>query len=459
MSTARKVPSGASPARATPSRGAAWALFAALGAQACASGPGGPPAAPRTTAVTPSRPAIEADHLVVTADEAIDVPELLLRADASLEAGRNGDALADYQRVIQAERLRGAGARAPAERSWLVRAWFGAGTAHDMLGDRLAALEHYRRVYEEFPEASLAPSAGVRCVRLLVHLERVTEAAALARGILDAGARAGGRNTARANAARSNVARANDGLGPLERVALFGALALDAVARDDDVGALRFVARGRQIVDVEGFDRSGTIPRDLAQLYFALGEVRRLRAERLRFDTPPAEFPARLEQRCQLLLDAQSAYSDAMRAHDAHWSAMAGFRVGELYQKLHEDVMRVPPPDTADDEESRALFEGAMRLRYSILLRKARTMLDHTLAMVQRTGHSTPWAEKSRAARERILRALDEEEAALDRLPHSRRELEAALEALRERGAVQPAPGAASDDPPGPPPPPSGGKP
>ena len=28
------------------------------------------------------------------------------------------------------------------------------------------------------------------------------------------------------------------------------------------------------------------------------------------------------------------ALKDAMRAQDAHWSAMAGFRVGELYQKL-----------------------------------------------------------------------------------------------------------------------------
>lgn len=394
-------------------------LVLALFTSACASGGVGtePPRAASSAHST-----IDTEHVVVTAGEALGIEELLARADEALEAGRYEDALRDYRRVIEAESLRvavdpsaPAGPTGMARRSWLARAWFGAGTAHDLLGDHLAGLRHYRHVHDAFPEASFARTAGVRCVRLLVHLERVEEAARLARGLVDAGE-----------------------LTPLERVASFGALALDAVARGDDVGAQKFVARGRQVVDAHELDGAGRIPRDLAPLFFALGEVRRVRAERLGFDVPTEEFPARLEERCQLLLDAQSAYSDAMRAHDAHWSAMAGVRVGELYQKLHEDVMRVPPPETADTAERRALFEGAMRLRYSILLRKARTMLEHTLAMVERTGQATPWAEKAREARAAILEAIDREEAALDRLPHSRRELEDALDALQDRATAQP---------------------
>ena len=83
-------------------------------------------------------------------------------------------------------------------------------------------------------------------------------------------------------------------------------------------------------------------------MYFALGELRRMRAERIHFVPVPENFGAALEQRCQLLLDSQSAYSDAMRAYDSHWSAMAGYRVGELYQKLHEELMQVPAPKAAD---------------------------------------------------------------------------------------------------------------
>src|SRR5690606_17591257 len=190
---------------------------------------------------------------------------------------------------------------------------------------------------------------------------------------------------------------------------------------------------GQQIVEQHGFDRADRVSRDLAQLYFAVGEVRRLRAERIHFEPPLSDFPERLERRCQLLLDAQSAYSNAMRAHDAPWSARAGYRVGELYQKLHEAVMKVPPPDAAQSEGRRALFEGAMRLRYSVLLRKASTMLAHTLAMVERTGYSAQWVDKLHAARRSVDRALEAEEAALQRLPYTRDELEAALDHLRAR--------------------------
>lgn len=363
----------------------------------------------------------QVDHTVVTAEEASDVVEVLRRAEAALSEEKFDDALVAYDRLLRVDAA-APDARTPEERSWRAQAWFGAGTVHDLRGAREAALRHYSRVAERFPEHQLAGHAEVRSVRLLVHLERLEEAAALARRALE------GSGVSR------DVAQPSE-RGPLAQVALLSAVALDLAARGDDVGAMRYVARGQQVIEGRDLDRADTLPRDLAQLYFALGEVRRLRAERLTFDPMPADFAARLEERCQLLLDAQSAYSDAMRAHDAHWSAMAGYRVGELYQRLHEDLMGVEPPSAADTQARRALFEGAMRLRYSILLRKSRTMLEHTLRMIERTAHETRWAEKARAAHEAILEAIEREEAALARLPYTRGELEAALEQLAGRGA------------------------
>lgn len=371
------------------------------------------------------------DPLVVTPGEALTIDELLARADQRLEAGELDPALADYERLLHVARLRGGDARDATRQRWFLRALFGAGTALDWMGDRHGALEHYLEVERRFPDTREGRTAGVRAVRLLVHLDRMEEGAKLAQQLLEAtsgGSRAGvGGSTSRSTE-----------LDPLEEVALLGALALERIGRDDDVEALGLVSRGQRIVEEHGFDRADRLSRDLAQLYFALGEVRRLRAERIHFEPPLSDFPERLERRCQLLLDAQSAYSNAMRAHDAHWSARAGYRVGELYQKLHEAVMKVPPPDAAQSEGRRALFEGAMRLRYSVLLRKASTMLAHTLAMVERTGYSAQWVDKLHAARRSVDQALEAEEAALKRLPYTRDELEAALDHLRARGTPPP---------------------
>jgi hypothetical protein len=174
-------------------------------------------------------------------------------------------------------------------------------------------------------------------------------------------------------------------------------------------------------------------------------EARRRRAEAVRLSSDVVEFAARLEQRCQLLLAAQSAYSDTMRAHDAHWSTIAGYRVGELYERLHAELVAIPLPRDGTERE-RQLFEGAMRLRYSVLLDKASSMLEHTLAMAQRTGEDSAWVQRTEQSRRALQRAMADERQALDRLPFTRADLQKAMDDLAARAAAKkpssPPPGA-----------------
>jgi hypothetical protein len=206
---------------------------------------------------------------------------------------------------------------------------------------------------------------------------------------------------------------------------VLSAKALALIEGGEDQRASYFIEKARDIVDSRQLDAAGRVPRDLAQLYYALGESRRVRAERIVFQPMPPNFGAVLEQRCQLLLDAQSAYSDSMRAYDAHWSAMAGYRITELYQRLHQDLMAVQPPPSADTERRRQLFEGAVRTRYSILLTKAKGMAEHTLAMAERTGEHSEWVVRTRRGLAAIDQAIAEEQAALAKLPYTKQDFEA----------------------------------
>jgi hypothetical protein len=218
----------------------------------------------------------------------------------------------------------------------------------------------------------------------------------------------------------------------VEDIVAFGGKALWRVSEGDTEGASYYIEKARTLVEEHRLDAAGKIPRDVAQLYFALGEVRRVRAEKIRFNPLPANFAVVLEERCQLLLDSQSAYSDSMRAQDAHWSAMAGYRVGELYQKLHEDLMDIPQPK-ADTDKKKQLFEGAMRLRYSILLDKALTMMEHTLSMSARTGEKSGWVAKAQDAKQKLQKAQKAEKEAIDKLPYTRAELQAALDDVAKK--------------------------
>jgi len=374
---------------------------------ACSASP--PPSATPPKAGTPGAE-IEVARTVVTPSGASSILDLLRDAAKLAKAERWGEAASAYERAYSLEPEGASGDEA----------LWGAADAHDHVLQLEPALARYELVAQRQPDTTRGHDAMVRATRLLVFLGRFAQAGLYAERLL------------------KKVELLND----FERIAVFSARALGLLERGEDQQASYFIEKGRDIVDRKQLDAAGSVPRDLAQLYYALGEYRRVRAERVLFQPLPPNFGAVLEERCQLLLDAQSAYADSMRAYDAHWSAMAGFRTAELYQRLHQDLLVVQPPPSADTERKRQLFDGAVRTRYSILLTKAKSMAEHTISMAERTGEHSEWVERSRQALKSIDERIADENAALAKLPYSRQAFEAYL-AEMEAAAQAPAKGPA----------------
>lgn len=364
----------------------------ALALGACAQAP--PNRSPRHPAGTHGLE-IEVPRTVVTPGSASSIPELLHDAAALAKAERWGEAAAAYERAYTLE----------PEGSSGDEALWGAANAYDHANELEPALARYELVARRQPDTAQGHDAMVRTTRLLVFLGRFAPAGLYAERLL----------------------KKLEQLDDFERLAVYSARALGLLERGEDQQASYFIEKGRDIIDARQLDAAGRVPRDLAQLYYALGESRRVRAERVVFVPLPPKFGAVLEERCQLLLDAQSAYADSMRAYDAHWSAMAGYRTAELYQKLHQDLLAVQPPPSADTERKRQLFVGAVRTRYAILLTKAKAMAQHTLSMADRTGEHSEWVERTRQALKSIDERTAEEEALLAKLPYTRQDFEAYL--------------------------------
>ncbi len=341
---------------------------------------------------------IEVPRTVVTPGGASSIPELLKDAAKLAAAERWGEAAAAYERAYALEPEGASGEEA----------LWGAANAHDHANELEPALSRYELFASRQPDTARGHDALVRATRLLVFLGRFAPAGVYAERLL----------------------KRLDQLSDFDRIAVYSARALALIDRGEDQQASYFIEKGRDIIDSRQLDAVGRVPRDLAQLYYALGESRRVHAERVVFQPTPPNFGAVLEERCQLLLDAQSAYSDAMRAYDAHWSAMAGFRTTELYEKLHQDLLAVQPPPSADTERKRQLFEGAVRTRYAILLTKAKGMAEHTLAMAARTGEHSEWVERTRQALKSIAERITDEEATLAKLPYTRQDFQAYLDEM-----------------------------
>ncbi|MEM6789571.1 MAG: hypothetical protein AAF928_18790 [Myxococcota bacterium] len=284
---------------------------------------------------------------------------------------------------------------------------FNAGLAHDHLGQHDVALERFRGVWETYPEQDIALSALVHLTRVLGYLERWREMGEAADLLLD-----------------------RPGLTVVQQIEGFGARALARIERGDQDGARRAIGKAQRLIDQNGIGRAGSPPVQLAQVAFARGELLRLESEAIALTPVPPNFGAVLEARCQGLLDAQAAYVEAMRSRDAHWSAMSGYRVGQLYQRLHIEAMAIPAPDDAS-EDQQALFVAAMRLRYRILLEKGLKMMAATVRLGDRTGETSVWITRAREAEKSLERALEDEKAALARTPYTEAEIRAALDKLK----------------------------
>jgi tetratricopeptide (TPR) repeat protein len=369
-------------------------LLGTLAALACGASAEQKPA--RVAGVEPSN-TTQVPTTYVTPDDAGMIKTRFEEANTLLMSNKLVQAAAAFDRITQLEPR---GSYAPAS-------LYNAGYAYEQAGQRREALDRFDRLASSFPEAEEARPALARTNGILAYLEDWPRLQATSERLL-----------------------ARPDLSPVERIEALGAHAVGLVEQGEVDKAALSVSRALSLIEDNGLSDAGKLTVGVAQAYFALGEVRRLRSEQLTFTPVPPDFADVLEKRCQGLLDAQDAYSSAMRAYDAHWSAMAGYRVGQLYQQLHRDIMQIAPPATAKTQQQKALFEGAMQLRYRVLLEKGLKMMDRTLAMAERTGEASGWVNRSREAKRDLERTLDQARASVARLPYGEADLQRALDGL-----------------------------
>src|ERR1019366_3872647 len=199
---------------------------------------------------------------------------------------------------------------------------FDLGLALEGLEERAGARDEYLELARRFPTGLKARSALVRAATLDAYLEDWTALAAIGDTLL-----------------------ARPDLEDLERIVALGARGLALVEQGQlDTPSSTDIYDGLDLSDRFHYGERDVLPVAVAQLRFALGELRRGRSERIQFDPLPPDYLDKLDERCAGLLEAQSAYSQAVRSVDPHWAAMSGYRVGEMYRNLHRDLMGIPPP-------------------------------------------------------------------------------------------------------------------
>jgi hypothetical protein len=387
--------------------GPRWRSLAALVLAICAYGCAAstrPPAGPPLH--------IDAQPVIVTASDIATEAEIEARGERALLEQRWKDAADAYRLLLSANP---SGPRAS-------EFMFDLGLSLEGLEQRAEARDAFLGLARRFPEGPKARSALVRVATLDAYLEDWTALEAIGEELL-----------------------ARPDLEDLDRVVGLGARGLARVERMEqppadpslDLRASSDILEGLDLSDRFHYGDRDVLPVAIAQLRFALGELRRVRSERISFDPLPPDFVVKLDERCGGLLEAQAAYAQAVRSIDPHWAAMSGYRVGAMYRRLHHDLMQIPPPATSKTVRQKEIFYAFMHVRYRVLLEKGLREIEQTVALGERTNDSSNWISRAREAREEMQTALADEKAQIDRMPFTEEEIAKALDQLGKKASAQ----------------------
>ena len=297
----------------------------------------------------------------------------------------------------------------PHAAEWL----FDQGLAYEGILDRPKARDVFLEIARRFPEGPRARGALVRVASLDAFLEDWPSLAKIGETLL-----------------------ARPDIDDVDRLVGLGARGLARVESDDELGGSSDIHEGLDLADQLHYGARDVLPVAVAQLRFALGELRRIRSEKIRFDPLPPDYLAKLEERCADLLEAQAAYSFAVRSIDPHWASMSGYRVGEMYRALHRDLMEIPPPPQSKTPKQKAIFFAFMHVRFRILLEKGIREMEQTVALGERTSDSSSWVTRAQGALAEMQTALADEKAQIEKMPFTEAEVKQALDILQKRTAA-----------------------
>jgi tetratricopeptide (TPR) repeat protein len=284
------------------------------------------------------------------------------------------------------------------------------GLADEGLGQREKARDRYHELATRFPSDPNARTALVNACAIHAYLEEWP---------------------ALVDTAATLLQRVD--IDDIDRMTGLGARGLGEVETGKTDAAAKDIEDGLDVVERNHYGALNRLPIPAAQLRFALGELRRARSEEISLSPPGADFLAKMDARCSLLLGAQNAYADAIRSVDPHWAAMSGYRVGEMYRRLHHDLMAIPPVAAAKTERDKQLHFGMMHVRYRVLLEKGIEMMRRTLALADKTADTSAWVRRTQEAKAEMERALEDEKAQIASLPFTEEELRRALEILETK--------------------------
>jgi tetratricopeptide (TPR) repeat protein len=130
----------------------------------------------------------------------------------------------------------------------------------------------------------------------------------------------------------------------------------------------------------------------------------------IHFRLPLERMERDLEDKSNFFLMAQNGYLKTLRLRHPDWATVAGFRLGQLYEQMYDDLMSAEVPKDLSREEVEVYYEE-LRAEVRPLLERAIEIYERNLRLGQRFGRDDAWVRKTEGSLARLKDILRAEAA------------------------------------------------
>jgi tetratricopeptide (TPR) repeat protein len=339
---------------------------------------------PATTEVHMDPVVVQAEPDPLTGLDSYDAEELFELGNEEFAAGNYGRSAEIFEKLV--DTFPGS--------ELVVPAAYNAALSHEKRSAWKEAAEWFRWVVREHPDAPSAKDAHFSLGLAYGKLERWVEVADTYWAI-----------------------RQREGLTELEELEARVNTGVGFFMQEDYLSAEREFMRALAFVEEQ--DREQFLPARyfIGQSRFYLGEIYARWFEKKRLQAPEGpssgdawveQVGADLEEKCQLLLRAQSNFIRTIRVGHTGWATAAGYRIGSLYETLYDQMMDVPVPGDLSPE-ARELYVSELQKRVGVLVVKAIRVYEMSLEMAERVGERNEWVERTSESLQRMKTLYERE--------------------------------------------------
>lgn len=178
-----------------------------------------------------------------------------------------------------------------------------------------------------------------------------------------------------------------------------------ALAERDYLRALRLYRRNLA-------DRALYRSEHVAFAQYRIGEIYSELFRAVRFQLPVARMDRDLADKSNYFLKAQNAYLKTLRLRNARYAIMAGYRLGEIYERFYDDFMAAEVPDHLNREELEVYYDE-LKKEVKPFISQALDIYARNLRMAQRMGdRGGKWVRMTEQSVSRLKEVLRQEATA-----------------------------------------------